>query len=86
MIQLDYGLTLAQFAVLNAVWAASIVLLEVPSGALADRFGRKRMVVIAAMLMVIEMVLIQGRRMLEMSGIMNCAGAEIPGCVREEPR
>jgi len=55
---LDYGLTLAQFAVLNAVWAASIVLLEVPSGALADWIGRKRMVVAAAVLMVLEMSLL----------------------------
>ncbi len=58
VIQLDYGLTLAQFAVLNAVWAASIVLLEVPSGALADRLGRRRMVVAAAGLMVLEMSLL----------------------------
>ena len=34
-----------QFALLNAVWAVTIVLLEVPSGALADRIGRKNMVV-----------------------------------------
>ncbi len=58
VIQLDYGLTMAQFAILNAVWAASIVLLEVPSGALADRWGRKRMVVGAAVLMVLEMAVI----------------------------
>ena len=30
---LDFGLTLEQFALLNAAWAAAIVLLEVPSGA-----------------------------------------------------
>lgn len=58
VIQLDYGLTLTQFAVLNAVWAASIVLLEVPSGALADRVGRKRMVVAATVLMILEMSLL----------------------------
>lgn len=58
VIQLDYGLTMSQFAILNAVWAASIILLEVPSGALADRIGRKRMVVLAAILMVCEMGLI----------------------------
>lgn len=38
---LDFGLTLEQFAILNAAWAASIVLLEVPSGALADTIGRR---------------------------------------------
>ena len=58
VIQLDYGLTMAQFAILNAVWAISIVVLEVPSGALADRIGRKRMVVGAAVLMVLEMAVI----------------------------
>ncbi|MBT8146832.1 MAG: MFS transporter, partial [Gammaproteobacteria bacterium] len=52
---LDYGLTLEQFAVLNMVWALTIVLAEVPSGALADIIGRKRLVVYAALLMVIEM-------------------------------
>ncbi len=55
---LDYGLTLAQFSILNAIWAATIVLGEVPSGALADRVGRKRLVVFAAVSMVVEMALI----------------------------
>lgn len=55
---LDFGLTVSQFAILNAVWAASIVLLEVPSGALADVIGRKRLVVVAATLMIIEMLLL----------------------------
>ena len=32
---LDFGITLEQFGLLNAIWAATIVLLEVPSGALA---------------------------------------------------
>ena len=58
VIQLDYGLTMSQFAILNAVWAASTVLLEVPSGALADKLGRKPMVVIASVLMILEMTLI----------------------------
>ena len=58
VIQLDYGLTMEQFALLNAVWAVTIVLLEVPSGALADRIGRKRMVVWASGLMVLEMAVI----------------------------
>ncbi|MEM7601437.1 MAG: MFS transporter, partial [Verrucomicrobiota bacterium] len=58
VIQLDYGLSMSQFAILNAIWAVSIVLLEVPSGAMADRIGRKRMVVLASALMVLEMVVI----------------------------
>lgn len=55
---LDFGLTLEQFAILNIVWSLTIVLAEVPSGALADIVGRKRLVVFAASLMVIEMALI----------------------------
>jgi len=53
---LDLGLSIEQYVLLNVAWAAAIVGLEVPSGALADRFGRKRMVVIAAGLMVVEML------------------------------
>ena len=58
VLQLDYGLTMAQFAILNAIWAVSIVLLEVPSGALADKLDRRPMIIIAAVLMILEMSLI----------------------------
>ena len=51
----DLGLTLDQYMLLNAVWAASIFLLEVPSGALADTLGRKRLLVFSSVLMVLEM-------------------------------
>jgi len=54
---LDLGLSLAQYAMLNVAWAITIVCLEVPSGALADQIGRKKMVVLAAILMVGEMLL-----------------------------
>lgn len=55
---LDFGLTLEQFAVLNAVWAATIVLFEVPSGALADVIGRRNLLVVAGALMVGEMLIL----------------------------
>lgn len=55
---LDFGLTLEQFAILNVAWAAAIVLLEVPSGALADVLGRKILLVFAGALMVAEMALL----------------------------
>ena len=55
---IDFGLTLEQCALLNVVWAATIVLLEVPSGALADVIGRKNLLVFAGILMVIEMGLL----------------------------
>ena len=55
---LDYGLSLEQFALLNTVWAFTIVLAEVPSGALADLLGRRSLLVATAWLMILEMSLI----------------------------
>jgi MFS family permease len=55
---LDYGLSLEQFALLNSVWAATIVLAEVPSGALADLLGRRLLLVATSLLMIAEMSLI----------------------------
>jgi len=55
---LDLGASMTEFAVLNAIWAVAIVLLEVPSGALADQIGRKRLVVAAGIFMIVEMVLL----------------------------
>lgn len=54
---LDFGLSLSQFAILNVVWAATIVICEVPSGALADTIGRRNLLVFAGLLMVIEITL-----------------------------
>jgi len=51
----DLGLRLVQYVFLNGVWAAAIFLLEVPSGALADTVGRKRLLVFSAALMVVEL-------------------------------
>jgi MFS family permease len=55
---LDFGLTVAQFSILNAVWAATIVMAEVPSGALADIVGRRRLLVFAALSMLVEMAIL----------------------------
>lgn len=52
---LDLGLTLDQYVMLNLVWAATIFLFEVPSGALADTLGRKTLLVTASVLMVVEL-------------------------------
>ena len=38
---LEHGLSWVDFWILNGIWAATIILLEVPSGALADTIGRK---------------------------------------------
>jgi len=55
---LDFGLTMAQFALLNAIWAATIVMAEVPSGALADVLGRRKLIVGAGVIMVVEIALL----------------------------
>ncbi len=55
---LDYGLTMSQLSMLNFVWAVAIVGLEVPSGAIADHFGRRPLLIAASSFMVIEMLVI----------------------------
>ena len=55
---LDFGLSLSQFAMLNTAWALAIVGLEVPSGALADLIGRRRLLIASAWLMILEMGLL----------------------------
>ncbi|GAA5494752.1 hypothetical protein Rhal01_00916 [Rubritalea halochordaticola] len=54
----DLGLSVGQFLWLNAIWAITIVLFEVPSGVLADLVGRRKLVLFAAASMMIEMALL----------------------------
>lgn len=53
---LDLGLSLDQFVLLNLIWALTIFCFEVPSGALADTWGRRNLLIAAAVLMIIEML------------------------------
>lgn len=55
---LDLGLSAAEYSLLNFVWALVIVCAEVPSGALADRIGRRPLVIAAAACMVLEMLML----------------------------
>ncbi|MEZ0299632.1 MAG: MFS transporter [Candidatus Methylacidiphilales bacterium] len=55
---LDLGLSPTEYTLLNVAWAIVIVVTEIPSGVLADRFGRKPLIVAAAALMVLEMILL----------------------------
>lgn len=58
LLFLDYGLTLGQFGMLNALWAVTIVLLEIPSGALADTIGRRTLLIFGAVCMLFEMAVL----------------------------
>lgn len=46
----DTGLSAAQISLLFAIWSATSIVAEVPSGALADRFGRRNALVAAGVL------------------------------------
>jgi len=55
---LDLGLSATEYTVLNFAWALAIVFTDLPAGVLADRIGRKPLVVAAACCMVLEMALL----------------------------
>ena len=55
---LDLGLTATQYTLLNVAWAAASLLSDVPAGVLADRIGRKPLLVAAGCCMVAEMALL----------------------------
>ncbi len=55
---LDLGLSASEYTLLNFVWALAIVAVDLPAGVLADRFGRRPLVVAASVAMVVEMGLL----------------------------
>ena len=55
---LDLGLTATQYTLLNVAWAAASLLSDVPAGVLADRIGRKPLLVAAGCCMVAEMAIL----------------------------
>src|SRR5271167_4295455 len=55
---LDLGVSATEYTLLNFAWALAIVFTDVPAGVLADRIGRKPLVVAAAVFMVLEMILL----------------------------
>ena len=55
---LDLGLSATQYTLLNFAWALAIVAVDLPAGVLADRLGRRPLVIGAAVSMVVEMVLL----------------------------
>lgn len=55
---LDLGLTATQYTLLNVAWAAASLLSDIPAGVLADRIGRKPLLVAAGSCMVAEMAIL----------------------------
>jgi len=55
---LDLGLSATQYTLLNFGWAVAIVCTDLPASALADRIGRRPLVIAAAVAMVIEMAVL----------------------------
>src|SRR3984957_11765337 len=58
LLFLDLGLSPTQYTLLNFAWALAIVFTDLPAGVLADRIGRKPLVVAAAVFMVLGMSLL----------------------------
>ena len=56
LLFLDTGLSTAQISVLFTVWAVTGFLTEIPSGALADRWSRRGVVVLAGFLQAVAFV------------------------------
>lgn len=55
---LDLGLSATQYTLLNVAWAAASLLSDVPAGVLADRIGRKPLLIAAGCCMVAEMAIL----------------------------
>ncbi len=55
---LDLGLSATQYTLLNFAWALAIVAVDLPAGVLADRIGRRPLIVAASVSMVVEMGLL----------------------------
>src|ERR1700742_2448258 len=55
---LDLGLSATEYTLLNFAWALAIVFTDLPAGVLADRIGRRPLVIAAASFMVLEMSLL----------------------------
>lgn len=55
---LDLGLSATEYTLLNFAWALAIVAVDLPAGVLADRVGRRPLVIAAAASMVVEMLLL----------------------------
>lgn len=54
----ERGLTIQQVVYCEMIYAAVVVLLEIPSGILSDRWGRKKVLLISGLLAVLEFLIL----------------------------
>ncbi|NYT12517.1 MAG: MFS transporter [Methanomassiliicoccales archaeon] len=58
LVQLDKGLNLLEVGVTAAIYSATVILLELPTGGLSDSIGRKRVYLISVVVQIISYLLI----------------------------
>src|SRR6201999_4672204 len=73
---LDLGVRATEYTLLNFAWALAIVFTDLPAGVMADRIGRKPLVVAAAIFMVLEMILLSVAPLNGRGGLFLCCLAD----------
>jgi len=58
LFYLDHNLTITNIAILGVVWSVVRIFFEVPSGVLADKWGRKRTFAISSLFAVFQVIMI----------------------------
>src|SRR5262247_1923387 len=69
------GLSFAQAASLGGMYSAILILAEVPTGAFADRIGRRASMMVGALAMVASSIVSYEARSLVMFGVAECLAA-----------
>lgn len=60
LFYLDNGLTIFNIALLGVIWNITRIILEVPSGVLADKWGRKRVLIISVIFGILQITMLIG--------------------------
>lgn len=55
---LDMGFSLAQYAILDATWYVATLIFEVPTGAIADRYGKKNSLFVSALVLSLSLFIL----------------------------
>ena len=58
LFYLDHNLTITKIAILGVIWSVVRIIIEVPSGILADKWGRKKVFAISSLFTVFQVIMI----------------------------